>query len=91
MPRPSSCFDHDAVPQLRGADLLANLVAGVDIQRCRLTGVVGPWDDRMPCPAELTIGPEGFDVEPMLVWRLLIQSNDPALGVVVIIRVQVGH
>ena len=68
MLRPSSCSDRESGPQLLddGANSLANLVPGVLIQCYRLIGVVGPWDDRIPCPAQLAIGPECLDVESPL-------------------------
>ena len=74
-----------------GDDLLAELVEGVHIQCGGLTGVVGAGYDDVANPTELVVRPHGLDAQLALVVIGAVQGNDPSLGVVLVVRVQIGH
>ena len=44
----------------------------------------------MSCPAQLAIGPECLDLESPLVRRVLVQGDDPSLGIVIIVGIGYG-
>ena len=74
-----------------GDDLLAELVEGVHVKCGGLIGVVGAGYDDMAHPAEFVVRPHSFDVQLTLTLVALVQGDDPALGVLLIVRVEVGH
>ena len=72
-------------------DFLAELVEGVHIQRRGLIGVVGAGYDDVAHPPEFVVRPHGLDLQLALVLVVLVQGDDPALGVRLVVCVLIGH
>ena len=80
-----------ALLPLDGADLLANVVPGLDVQLVGGLGVAGFGDHMVADPPHLGAAPEGLDAQAFLVGVAVVNRDDPRFRLSVVVRVEVGH
>ena len=80
-----------ALLPLDGADLLANVVPGLDVQLVGAFGVAGFGDHVVADPTHLGAAPEGLDVQAFLVGVAVVYRDDSRSRLSVVVRVEVGH
>ena len=76
---------------LDGADFLADVVPGLDVQLVGALGVAGFGDHMVADPAHLGPAPEGLDAQALLVGVAVIYRDDPGFRLLAVVRIEVGH
>ena len=76
---------------LYGADFLADVVPGLDVQLIGALGVARFGDNMVTDPAHLGLAPEGLDAQALLVGVVVVYRDDPGSRLLVVVRVEVGH
>ena len=76
---------------LDGADFLADVVPGLDVQLVGSLGFASFGDHMVADPAHLGPGAEGLDAQALLVGLAVVYRDDPEFRLLAVIRIEVGH
>ena len=76
---------------LYGADFLADVVPGLDVQLIGALGVARFGDHMMTDPTHLGLAPEGLDAQALLVGVVVVYRDDPRSRLLGVVRVEVGN